>query len=113
MAPKKSLSLKDKEAIIRAKDVGESNYKIAERFDRNPSVTRAVYKRKDSILHAIETGKNLKLKRLKKPRYLDIDISLVGWLKHARSQNIPISGDMLKVTFIQGNFSDSNFSNSV
>ena len=76
MAPKKSLSLKDKEAIIRAKDAGESNYKIAERFDRNPSVTRAVYKRKDSILHAIETGKNLKLKRLKKPRYLDIDISL-------------------------------------
>ena len=79
MAPKKGLSLIEKEAIIRAKDAGESNYSIANRLDRQPSTIRTVYKNEQTVLDAIGRGKNLKLKRLKMARYPEVDTSTFGW----------------------------------
>ena len=97
MPAKRSLSLKEKAEIIRAHEAGENKHAVANRLGRDRKIIRRVIKNKDAILHEIENGKSVKMKRIKKPKYIDVDASLVGWMKFARSQNIPISGEILKV----------------
>jgi IS30 family transposase len=95
---KKSLSIKKLE-IIWANEAGEKKRAIAKRIGRHQKVVQRVLKAKQKILDAIEAGKNPKLKRLKRPRYADVDSSVLGWLKYIRSENLPVTGDLLKVFF--------------
>jgi IS30 family transposase len=99
MIPKKSLSLKDKGEIIRAHETGERKRTIANRIGRHHSVVQRVINDKEKIKAALEDGKNAKLKRLKQPRYIDVDASMIGWLKYMRSENVPATGDLMKVLF--------------
>lgn len=97
MPAKRSISLKEKAEFIHANEAGESKHAIAKRVGRDVSVIRRIIDNKEAILHELENGTNGKMKRLKKPKFRDVDISLVGWMKYARSQNLPVSGETMKV----------------
>lgn len=95
----KNYSLKDHLGIIRSKEAGESIHSIHNRMNCSRTMIQKVLRRKNKILDALAAGKSDKLKRLKKVKYLDVELSLLPWIKEARSQNIPITGDLMRVRF--------------
>ena len=78
--------------------------RLAKRRGRSPNASDGIKKlfnafSKLNRRFLIEAGKNPKLKRLKRPRYADVDSSVLGWLKYIRSENLPVTGDLLQVFF--------------
>ena len=94
-----SHSLKEQRDIVHANESGESRHVLANRFNCDRSTISRLIKRKDKILEALASGKSENLKRIKKVKYLDVEVSLIPWIKEARSQNIPITGDLMRVWF--------------
>lgn len=92
----KHIELKDKIAIIQAAET-ESVHAIAKRTKRSRKAIQKILKNKETYLHAVEVGKCQKLKTVKKPKFRDIDASMIAWVKNIRSQNETITGDLMKV----------------
>lgn len=97
MRSKKALTLQEKEAIIQSSQAGESTHSIAKRIGRDRKVIRRVLENQNKIRGALQNGLNPRLKRLKKPKFSDVDMALFNWFKNMRSQNMILSGDLMKV----------------
>ena len=49
-------------------------------------------------------GKNPKCKRMKPPQSPILEASLLNWIRNVRSQDKPVTGDLLKVSFLRLKF---------
>uniref|UniRef100_A0A915E6V4 HTH CENPB-type domain-containing protein n=1 Tax=Ditylenchus dipsaci TaxID=166011 RepID=A0A915E6V4_9BILA len=68
------------------------------RFKMPLTTVCRILKEKESVIEAFESGSQAKRIRLKTGKHEQIEEAVVTWLKQIRSQNIPISGDLLKVS---------------
>ena len=69
---------------------------IAAEFDIPSSTLSTIWKNKDSLHAKTALGVNKKQKRHRDPTRLQVDAALFQWFAAARSQSIPISGEVLK-----------------
>lgn len=99
---RKSISLEEKLDVINAYEETNSQNKVASRFDLDRSTVQTILRNKKAIIEAIQNGGGAKRARLKQPTHVDLEKTLVNWMERARSQNLPVSGDMLKVSLPKG-----------
>lgn len=91
---KKSMTLSQKVELINAFENGQhSRSFIAREFGVSKSTVSDVIKKKDRIVEAYEECNfGTERKRLRTSFYVDVEESLLGWLKQARTLGIPITG---------------------
>ena len=100
---RKSLDLAKKLEIIK-KSAVTSKHQLARDFNLPTVTIRNVLNNKENILQALEEGKNPKCKRMKQPQSPILEASLLNWIGNVRSQNKPVTGDLLKVSFLRLKF---------
>ena len=100
-AKQKSLSIKDKVEILKSLEKRASEYgakgKIAKEFGIASSTLSTMIKDKERIFAAFEQSAfEPNRKRLRTAAFEDVEEALVLWFKGIRSQNIPISGSIIR-----------------
>ena len=100
-AKQKSLSIKDKVEILKSLEKRASEYgakgKIAKEFGIASSTLSTMIKDKERIFADFEQSAfKPNRKRLRTAAFEDVEEALVLWLKVIRSQNIPISGSIIR-----------------
>lgn len=102
---RKNLSLDDKINIIKRKEVDAklSDEKLADEFCVDRSTISGILRKKEEILklHANATRSDLKKTRIQAARFPSLEEALYKWFQGLRSQNIPISQDILKTKAIE------------
>ncbi|KAE9546906.1 hypothetical protein FO519_009882 [Halicephalobus sp. NKZ332] len=100
---RQSISIELKKKIIDASetDPKKSLAKLAEEFSigkitLTKSTIQAILKDKDEILKAINDGVDGKRLRLTTGRYADLEKAILMWFRQVRSQNVAVSGSLLK-----------------
>ncbi|XP_062991776.1 tigger transposable element-derived protein 4 [Elgaria multicarinata webbii] len=94
---KKSISIKDKIAIIAAIETGKKKTDIAEKYGIKKNSLSTIMKNKGKVLEAFDSLPfNPKRKRLRTAFYSDLEEALVKWYKTAQCSNIPVNGPMLR-----------------
>ena len=95
-------TLKEKKVIIDASKTESNHSKLAREISKQLGVevkrttVKSILSKKDAIKAAIEAGipsKRMKLVHAQDPK---LDDGVLKWLKQARGQNLPVSGDLLK-----------------
>ncbi|XP_015363953.1 PREDICTED: tigger transposable element-derived protein 4-like [Diuraphis noxia] len=61
---------------------------------KNPSTVATIWKNKDKILHAETEGSSCK--KIRKPKFEDLDQAMLTWFHKQRCNNVLISGPVLK-----------------
>jgi predicted DNA-binding protein YlxM (UPF0122 family) len=91
---KKSMTLSQKVELINAFENGhQSRSLIAKEFGVSKSTVSDIIKKKDRIVEAYEECNfGTERKRLRTSFYVDVEQSLLSWLKNARALGIPITG---------------------
>ena len=74
---RKSLCIDEKVLLIRAIEAGEKISDVGRRFGFSRSTVSTIWKNKEKILQAEESGKSSK--KLKKPKYEDLDQAVLSW----------------------------------
>lgn len=97
MNKRKSLTLGLKLQVINAYDELNNYCKVAHRFQLNRTTVITILENKEKIIQAVNEGVNSKRTHLKNAKNQDLDLTMVNWVKRMRSQNLPISGDLIKV----------------
>ena len=83
-----------------AKQAKVNKSALAKQFNlKSESTIRDILKDKATILKAVEEGGSAKRARLKQGMYAEMEEALVIWIKQVRSLNIPVSGELVKVSF--------------
>ena len=62
----------------------------------NRTTVKGIISKKDAIEAAIEAGVPSKRMKLKPSHHSKLDDGVLMWLKQARGQNLPVSGDLIK-----------------
>jgi predicted nucleotidyltransferase len=100
MPPKrviKTLSIQDKFNLIKDVDSGFKKKDIAIRYGVPKSTVSTILKNKERVIKAIKEGTvSQNCKRLKKGTFENVDRAVVDWFKATRSQNILVSGALIK-----------------
>ncbi|GBP97282.1 Tigger transposable element-derived protein 4 [Eumeta japonica] len=91
---RKSLCIDEKVLLIRAIEMGEKISDVGKRFGFSRSTVSTIWKNKEKILQAESEGKSCK--KLKKPKYEDLDQAILSWFHQQRQNNMPISGPLVK-----------------
>uniref|UniRef100_A0A2S2NVD0 Tigger transposable element-derived protein 4 n=1 Tax=Schizaphis graminum TaxID=13262 RepID=A0A2S2NVD0_SCHGA len=91
---RKTLCVDQKVSLIRAIEKGEKKSDVGKRFGFSPSTVATIWKNKDKILQA-ETERS-SCKRIRKPKFEDLDQAMLTWFHKQCSNNVPISGPVLK-----------------
>ncbi|XP_044579686.1 tigger transposable element-derived protein 4-like [Cotesia glomerata] len=91
---RKSLCIDEKILMIRAIETGEKISDVGRRFGFCHSTVSTIWKNKEKILQAEDKGKSSK--KLKKPKYEDLDQAILSWFHRHRQNNMPISGPIVK-----------------
>lgn len=98
-APKRKrqqISVEVKKQIIDA-SATKSYGQLATDFKLPKSTISTIVKDKEKTLAAIDGGFDAKRKRLTTGRNEDLEASVLTWFQQVRSQNVAISGPLLKV----------------
>lgn len=93
-----AVTLEVKKAIIEAAKKNDNKTALAKQFNIPHSTLRGILKDKEAVLKAIEDGGSAKRARLKTGKYVELEEVLVLWIKQVRSQNLPVSGELVKVS---------------
>ncbi|KAJ3615426.1 hypothetical protein MTP99_007389 [Tenebrio molitor] len=99
MAPKKNmLTLKEKMEVVNVLDKEKLSVRaLAKRFNIGKTQAAELAKKKEDIRSKWQSGVNVNQKKsLLKPEGLNIDKMCYQWFVKARSQNIPITGPLVK-----------------
>jgi hypothetical protein len=100
MPPKrviKTLSIQDKFNLIKDVDSGFKKKDIAIKYGVPKSTVSTILKNKKKVIKAIEEGTvSQNCKRLKKGTLENVDRAVDDWFKATRSQNILVSGALIK-----------------
>lgn len=100
------LTLEQKKKIIDAAKTEPNQTELARRFTKEwgfeikRTTVIGILGMKESIEAAIEAGIPSKRKKLTQAHDPKLDEAVLKWFKQARSQNLPISGDLLKVILV-------------
>lgn len=93
----KCLSLEDKYKLIKDTEKGTMKKDVAEKYGVPASTLSTILKNKNAIIASFESGTSSGCsKRIKKPFFEKIDKAVLEFFTTARSQNMPISGGILK-----------------
>ena len=95
---RKSITLEKKIEIINASEDAKNKSDLAGLFDLNRETVRDILRNKESIMKAAEEGMNLQRAKLRKAANGEIEEAVLNWAKRMRSQNLPITGDLMKVS---------------
>lgn len=103
---RQTISIETKKQIIDAKaaDSSKSYANLAKDFSKNGLIltkanVQTIIGDKDKILAAIDDGIGAKRARVKPSKYEDLEAAVLMWFKQVRSQNVVVSGPLLKVIF--------------
>ena len=96
---RKAINLETKKRIIDGAEEGMKSFELCKKFDLDRKTISKIIKNKEIILNAIEKGGNAKRVRIFGGKNKDLDDALLAWVKLQRSNNIPINGPILKVSF--------------
>ncbi|KAL7076033.1 hypothetical protein ACQ4LE_004546 [Meloidogyne hapla] len=97
-----SISIETKKAVLDEAESGVTNKsELARRFNLNRNSVADILKNKRAILDAISFGKNVKRARLRAPKYAELEKVLMLWLKQVRSQDVPVTGPIIKKKAIE------------
>ncbi|XP_046974248.1 tigger transposable element-derived protein 4-like [Vanessa cardui] len=91
---RKSLCIDEKVLLIRAIERGEKISAVGKRFGFSRSTVSTIWKNKEKILQA--EGVRKSSKKLKKPKYEDLDQAILLWFHRQRKNNMPVSGPLVK-----------------
>ncbi|CAG5000171.1 unnamed protein product [Parnassius apollo] len=94
VSKRKSLCVDEKVFIIRAIEKGEKQCDVGRRFGFSHSTVATIWKNKEKILEAERDRKSYK--KLRKPKFGDLDQAVLTWLNGQRQNNVPISGPYIK-----------------
>uniref|UniRef100_A0A914VZL2 HTH CENPB-type domain-containing protein n=1 Tax=Plectus sambesii TaxID=2011161 RepID=A0A914VZL2_9BILA len=96
--PKKrsAVTLDVKKAIFEAAAKNNNQTQLAKQFSIPRSTIKDILSRKDAILEAIDGGGESKRARIKTGKYEDLEQALLRWIKTVRSENVPVTGQLLK-----------------
>jgi len=89
------LRVDEKVALIRAIENGEKRSDVGKRFGFSQSTIATIWKCKAKLLRA-ETEGGRSRKRIRKPKFENLDQAVFAWYCQQRSNNVPISGPVLK-----------------
>jgi len=89
------ITLQTKKAIIEASG-NKNSVQLSKEFDLAPSTIRTILAGKASILGAINEGNSTKRVRMKRAKNVDLEEGVMRWVKTVRSQNISLTGPLLK-----------------
>jgi hypothetical protein len=92
-----AISLETKMHILEAAKTETNQTKLATQFDLPRTTIRGILEKKDVLEAAVDAGGEAKRKRLTAARHPELDSTLLTWAKLARSKNINLTGDLLKV----------------
>jgi len=95
---RKSFTLEKKIEIINSSEDAKNKSDLAGLFDLNRETVRDILRNKESIMKAAEEGMNLQRAKLRKAANGEIKEAVLNWAKRMRSQNLPITGDLMKVS---------------
>lgn len=99
--PHKSMSMAEKSAILAAFHAGTSKNNLAKLYNRDPKVIRRIIASGEKIKQAFEDGCGANRKRLTPSPLADIEEDLVAWVRKLLSNNTPITGNEMKVSFFK------------
>ncbi|CAK1553918.1 unnamed protein product [Leptosia nina] len=91
---RKALSIREKAYVIHAIENGEKKSDVGRRLELSHSTVATIWKNKEAIRRAELEGKSSK--KLRKPKFEELDQAILSWLKQQRKSNIPISGPIIK-----------------
>ena len=87
--------------MLEAVESGTTNHsELSRRFKIDRKSIRRILKSKDAINNAVYNGRNFKRAKLRPPKHEELEEILAKWLKNVRSQNVPVSGMLVKVVYI-------------
>jgi acyl-CoA hydrolase len=115
MPPKrviKTLLIQDKFNLIKDVDSGVKKKDVAIKYGVPKNTVSTILKNKEKVIKAIEEGTvSQNCKRLKKGTFENVDRAVVDWFKATRSQNIPVSGALIKEKALElaGRLRENNF----
>lgn len=98
---RKSISMETKLEIITAAAECDNKCELERRFGIKRTSIITILDEKEKILQAIHDGAGPQRKRLKLARNPALEDTILKWVRQARSQNIPISGHLIKVLFFK------------
>ncbi|XP_039755819.1 tigger transposable element-derived protein 4-like [Pararge aegeria] len=91
---RKAISVDEKICVIRAIEKGEKKSDVGRRFELSQSTVATIWKNQITIQQAALEG-NLS-KKLRKPKFEDLDQAMLSWFNNQRQNNVPISGPIVK-----------------
>lgn len=94
MTKRKILCNNEKVSLIGAIEKGGKKSDVANRFGFSPSTVSTIWKNKEKFLQAELDGKSSK--KLKKPKFEDVDQAMLSWFWKQRQNNMPVSGPIMK-----------------
>jgi hypothetical protein len=100
---RKSITIEEKLKVINAYDEDEAKNMTAVggRFNRNRETVRDIIRNREKILQASHGGVDSKRKHLKPPKNNALETTMLNWTKRMRSLNLPLTGDLIKVSFLK------------
>lgn len=94
VSKRKALRVDEKVCMIRAIEKGEKKSNVGRRLGLSPSTVATIWKNKDAILLAeLQGGSSKKLRR---PKFEDLDKAMLLWLNNECQNDKPISGPIIK-----------------
>lgn len=104
---RQSISVELKKKIIDEKDAhpSKSYPNLAKQFTTDKiklseDNIKRIFRDKDKILAAINEGAGAKRKRLTTGRNVELEAAVLTWFQQVRSQNVAVSGPLLKVKLV-------------
>ncbi|XP_069354655.1 tigger transposable element-derived protein 4-like [Maniola hyperantus] len=91
---RKAFCVDEKVRLIRAIEKGEKKSAVGRRLGLSASTVATIWKNKEKILQAELEGKCPK--KLRKPKFEDLDQAMLTWFNNQRQNNEPISGPNIK-----------------
>ncbi|CAH2234238.1 jg16686 [Pararge aegeria aegeria] len=91
---RKAISVDEKICVIRAIEKGEKKSDVGRRLELSQSTVATIWKNQKTIQQAALEG-NLS-KKLRKPKFEDLDQAMLSWFNNQRQNNVPISGPIVK-----------------
>lgn len=91
----KCLSIEEKYKLINEIEDGLKKKEAAEKYGIPANTVSTILKNRESIIASYELGSQCN-KRMKNPKFSNVDKAVFDWFTAARNQNMPISGAILK-----------------
>lgn len=91
---RKAICVDEKVCVIRAIEKGEKKSDVGRRFKLSQSTVATIWKNKETILQAALEGNSSK--KLRKPKFEELDQAMLSWFHKQRQNNVPISGPIVK-----------------